>query len=73
MQVVEGGICVNGRGTSHGPSKEAVEEDVNSLGIVVGRSDVMQKIAITVRQLAGSPTTTVLLLSRDQLRYRLTY
>src|SRR3989440_2651046 len=62
MQVVEGGICVKGRSMSHGLSKEPAQEDANScLGMVIGRSEIMHKIAMMVRQVAESPTTTVLL------------
>src|SRR5947207_9742830 len=62
MQVVEGGICVKGRSMSHGLSKEPAQEDANScMGMVIGRSEVMHKIVIMVRQVAESPTTTVLL------------
>jgi two-component system NtrC family response regulator len=54
---------VKGRGTSFaGFAKEPAREDAKSfLGMVVGRSDVMHKIALMVRQVAESPTTTVLL------------
>src|SRR6266487_3985897 len=62
MWVGEGGICVKGRSTSHGLSKEPAQEDANScLGMVIGRSEIMYKIAMMVRQVAESPTTTVLL------------
>src|SRR6266699_2705280 len=61
MQVVEGGICVKGRSMTHGLSKEPAQEDANScMGIVIGRSEVMHKIVMMVRQVAQSPTTTVL-------------
>src|SRR5438552_7854094 len=62
MQVVEGGICVKARSLSHELSKEPAQEDVNScMGMVIGRSEVMHKIVMMVRQVAESPTTTVLL------------
>ena len=56
-------MCVKGRSTSFaGFAKEPAREDAKScLGMVVGRSDVMHKIALMVRQVAESPTTTVLL------------
>src|ERR1700719_2828089 len=47
---------------SHGLSKEPAQEDADScLGMVIGRSELMHKIATMVRQVALSPTTTVLL------------
>ena len=62
MQVVEGGICVKARSLSHELSKEPAQEDANScMGMVIGRSEVMHKIVMMVRQVAESPTTTVLL------------
>src|SRR5437763_3231193 len=62
MEVVEGGICVKGRSMTHGLSKEPAQEDANScMGMVIGRSEVMHKIVMMVRQVAESPTTTVLL------------
>src|SRR5436305_825207 len=62
MQVVEGGICVKARSMSHGLSKEPAQEDANScMGMVIGRSEAMHKIVMMVRQVAESPTTTVLL------------